>query len=99
MYVDSHAHVDAQEFDRDRGEVLERARSAQVERILVVASGFSREAIETVVRLVEDNPFLDLCVGIHPHEAATATNLHFDMIKEIASHPRVIAWGEIGLDF
>jgi TatD DNase family protein len=99
MYIDSHAHVDAQEFDRDRGEALERARLAQVERILVVASGFSREAIETVVRLVEDNPFLDLCVGIHPHEAATATNLHLDMMKEIATHPRVVGWGEIGLDF
>jgi TatD DNase family protein len=57
------------------------------------------KATETVIRLVEEHQFLDLAVGLHPHEANSANGSSFDWIKQIASHPKVVAWGEIGLDF
>lgn len=99
MFIDSHAHVDSSEFEPDRAAVLERARVGQVERILVVGSGTGWQAMEAALRLVEKYPFLDLAVGVHPHEAGSATASSLDEVKQIARHPKVVAWGEIGLDF
>jgi len=99
MFIDSHAHIDSLDFEPDRGAMLERARLAQVERILVVASGPGSEATEAVIQLVEEHPFLDLAVGLHPHEANSTNNSSLDLIKKAASHSKVVAWGEIGLDF
>jgi TatD DNase family protein len=99
MFIDSHAHIDSLDFEPDRGAMLERARLAQVERILAVASGTGSKAMDAVIRLVEEHPFLDLAVGLHPHEANSANNSSFDLIKKVASHSKVVAWGEIGLDF
>ena len=69
MFVDSHVHLDAPEFDADRVEVIRRAESALITRALVVASTFASKELESVVRLVEQFPWLDVAVGVHPHQA------------------------------
>jgi TatD DNase family protein len=91
MFIDSHAHIDSLDFEPDRGAMLERAHLAQVERILAVASGTGSKAMDAVIRLVEEHPFLDLAVGLHPHEANSANNSSFDLIKKVASHSKVVA--------
>ena len=78
--------------------MLERAKSARVERILAIGSGTGTD-LDAAVKLAEGSSYLDASIGIHPHEAKLATSKDFDRLKELASHPKVVAWGEIGLDF
>jgi TatD DNase family protein len=95
--VDSHCHVQSDQFDPDRDATLAAARAAGVERLLVpgwdVAS--SRDAIE----LAEWSGWLDAGVGIHPHEAARATDETWAEIARMAASPAVLAVGETGLDY
>ena len=98
MFIDSHAHVESPDFDPDRTAMLERAKQAQVERILAIGSGTGTD-LDAAVKLAEGSSYLDASIGIHPHEAKLATSKDFDRLKELASHPKVVAWGEIGLDF
>jgi len=99
MFIDSHAHIDSLDFDTDRDAMLERAHQARVERVLAIGSGTGSESVRAVVGLAEQNSFLDLAIGLHPHEAGIGNETFFDSMKEIANHPKVVAWGEIGLDF
>ena len=99
MFIDSHAHLGSPDFDQDRSATLERAKLAQVERILAIGSGSETAALDAVIKLAEEFPHLDASVGIHPHDAKLATSQDFDRLKKLASHPKVVAWGEIGLDF
>lgn len=99
MFIDSHAHLESSDFDQDRAAMLERARLAQVERILAIGSGAGTAALDGAVKLAEEFPHLDASIGIHPHEAKLATSEDFDRLKKLASHPKIVAWGEIGLDF
>ncbi len=98
MFIDSHAHLESPEFDQDRSAMLERAKSARVERILAIGSGTGTD-LDAAVKLAEGSSYLDASIGIHPHEAKLATSKDFDRLKKLASHPKVVAWGEIGLDF
>ena len=99
MFIDSHAHIDSVDFQTDRAAVLERARLARVERILAISSATSLETAKLAVNLAEENSCLDIAIGLHPHEASSASESHFDLMSQISGHPRVVAWGEIGLDF
>src|SRR5207249_11387613 len=99
MFIDSHAHLGSPDFDQDRTVILQRAKLAQVERILAIGSGTETAALEAIIKLAEEFPHLDAAVGIHPHDAKLATSEDFDRLKKLASHPKVVAWGEIGLDF
>lgn len=99
MFIDSHAHIDSLDFQADRAAVLERAWVAQVERILVISSGSSPESAEAAIHLAEEHPFLDIAIGLHPHEASSVCESHLDRMRQIANRSRVLAWGEIGLDF
>ncbi|MDE3166967.1 MAG: TatD family hydrolase [Acidobacteriota bacterium] len=87
--TDSHCHVNDPKFDADRDAVLERALAAGVEAMLVI------DAPE----FAERHPFLSATVGTHPHEAAQATEETFARIRDLARHPKVVAIGEIGLDY
>ncbi len=101
MYIDSHCHIDGEAFDVDRDEVVERARQAGVEAMLVVGTGNPHDgeiakAVETARKY--ENVFAS--VGVHPHDA----KLYDDKAEEILiglveSSEKVIAWGEIGLDY
>jgi len=101
MFVDSHAHIDGSEFDADRDEVIQRARAAGVTTILNVGTGDPHSgALERAVELAEKHPDVYTAIGTHPHDARLfdqkAEQLILSLIKQSS---RVIAWGEIGLDF
>ncbi len=98
-YTDSHAHLDDARFDPDRAEVIERARAAGVSCILTIAEATQPAAVEkTMLFLVEHN-FLWMALGVHPHEARQATPALLDEVENLVNQPRVLAWGEIGLDY
>jgi len=97
--IDSHAHLDFPQFDADRAEVLDRARQAGVRTVLAIGSGPGPEKLDAALPFAEQHDWIYASVGIHPHEARLATDAHFAQLDRLARHPRVIAWGEIGLDY
>jgi TatD DNase family protein len=99
MFTDSHAHLDSTDFDADRPAVIERAKAAGVTRTLAIGSGTGPGTLDCAIKLATAFDGLDASIGIHPHEAALATEDDFRLLSELAEHPAVIAWGEIGLDF
>jgi TatD DNase family protein len=97
--IDSHAHLEFPQFDADRPAVLERARTAGVDTLLAIGSGTGPDRLNAAIPFAEQHDWIYATVGIHPHEAKLATEEHFARLDELAHHPRVIAWGEIGLDY
>jgi TatD DNase family protein len=95
--VDSHCHLNADRFDGDGADVVEAARRAGVERILV--PGWNVASSERALRLVEGLPWLDAAVGVHPHDAAKVDDAGWDRIVDWATHSDVVAIGETGLDY
>jgi TatD DNase family protein len=97
--IDSHAHVDFPQFDDDRDAMLERARAAGVNTILAIGVGPGPEKLDAAVPYAEAHDWIYTTVGIHPHEAKQVTSEHLETLARLANHPKVIAWGEIGLDY
>jgi len=95
--IDTHAHLDMAPFDRDRTEVIARARDAGVSMIITV--GTDLESSRKAVNLAEKYPEVLATAGFHPHEAARVKKVDMANLAEIAKHPSVVAIGEIGLDF
>jgi TatD DNase family protein len=87
------------QFDPDREAVLERAREAGVETIVAIGSGTGPGSLDCGIRLAEQHPWIYATVGIHPHEAKLADEGDFAELARLARNPKVIAWGEIGLDY
>lgn len=98
-FTDSHAHLDDARYAADLPAVLERACAAGVGRILTIASGTKAEELSRGVRLAEAHPNLWAAVGLHPHEARHASDELLGALESLARSPRVVAWGEIGLDY
>lgn len=101
IFVDSHCHIDGEAFDADRDEVVERAREAGVRAMLNIGTGSPHgEDFIKAVRVAEKYENVFASVGVHPHDAKEyddkAENHLIDLAK---SSEKVIAWGEIGLDF
>ncbi|WP_019006083.1 TatD family hydrolase [Cohnella laeviribosi] len=98
MLIDTHAHLDSPKFDNDRAEVIARAREAGVD--IIVNIGFNRETIPTTMALAEQYPFIYAAVGWHPTDAIDM-RLEEDLawIERLCAHPKVVAIGEIGLDY
>jgi TatD DNase family protein len=99
MFVDSHAHLDGEQFDADREQVIARARSAGVQTIVAIGNGDGPEQTDCGIRLAEQYDFIYATLGIHPHEARLADEAAYEKMEKLARHPKVIAWGEIGLDY
>ena len=98
--IDSHAHLEFAQFDGDRDEMLERARVAGVQTLLAIGSGTGPlERLDAAIPFAEEHDWIYATVGIHPHDASAATDEHFARLEELARHPRVIALGELGLDY
>jgi TatD DNase family protein len=97
--VDSHCHLDDNQFDADREETIARARAAGVEAMMAIGTGDGPPDVEVAVRLAERYPFIHATVGVHPHYAAKAGEETFARLRELAGHPKVLAIGEIGLDY
>ncbi|HEY8148308.1 MAG TPA: TatD family hydrolase [Vicinamibacteria bacterium] len=96
--MDSHTHIDMPQFDADREAVLERARAAGVETMLVVG-GVDEEAGHRRALRVAEAAGLPASAGVHPHEARLATPAIYDELRGLARERRIVAIGEIGLDF
>jgi TatD DNase family protein len=79
--------------------MLERARAAGVQAILAIGSGPGPEKLDAAIPFAEQNDWIYSSVGTHPHEAKDLTPQHLEKLAELARHPRVIAYGEIGLDY
>ena len=97
--VDSHCHLDDPKFDEDRKQTIERARAAGVERLLAIGTGSGPPDLEAALRLAEKFNFISATIGVHPHDAAKATEETFERLRELAADPKVVAIGEIGLDY
>jgi TatD DNase family protein len=95
--VDSHCHINADRFDGDVPDVLERARAAGLERILV--PGWNVRSAERALELAAEHPWLDASVGVHPHDAAKVDDAGWQGIARSAGDESVVAIGETGLDY
>ena len=95
--IDAHGHLNADRFADDVGAVIERARQAGVERLLV--PGWNVASSERALALAERHPWLDASVGVHPHDAAKVGDAAWASIARWARDDRVVAVGETGLDF
>jgi TatD DNase family protein len=99
MLVDSHAHLEMEQFELDQEQVISRAREAGVETILAIGSGTGPGSLDCAVQLSKRYAGIYATIGIHPHEAQLATAADYAELEQLAQAPRVIAWGEIGLDY
>src|ERR1700720_3078310 len=97
--IDSHAHIDFPQFADDREAMLQRARVAGVNTLLAIGTGPGPEKLDAALPIAEQYEWIYTTVGIHPHEAKEVTQHHLDELARLAQHPKVIAWGEIGLDY
>lgn len=97
MFVDTHAHVDFPQFDVDRDEVIRRAVGAGVD--LIIDVGIDTVTSARAVDLAKKYAQIYASVGIHPHEAEKATDKELERIRELAANEKVVAIGEIGLDY
>jgi TatD DNase family protein len=101
MFIDSHCHIDGPEFDADREEVIARALEAGVETMLNVGTGDPRSgAFERAVEVAEQHSEVYAAVGVHPHDAKLFDDVaEARLVSLCEQSKRVIAWGEIGLDY
>lgn len=97
--LDSHAHLDDSQFDADRDAVIDRARAAGVKYVLAVSGGGGPDDLASAVPIAEKHGWIYATVGIHPHEAKRAEERHFEELRVAARHAKVIALGELGLDY
>jgi TatD DNase family protein len=95
--IDSHCHLDLSQFDEDRSAVIERARAAGVQAIVI--PGIDLNQCRGAVTLADAHPDIYLAPGIHPNSSGDFDAATEAGIRELASHPKVVAYGEIGLDY
>ena len=105
MFVDSHAHLEGKRYDTDRDDVLTRAKHVGIEAYLAIGNGEGPDTADCGIQLAEkyagqtQYPEIWASVGVHPHEANLANDAAYARLEQWSRHPRVIAWGEIGLDY
>lgn len=97
MLFDTHVHLNAWQFKEDREETIQRAFDAGVEYMVVV--GFDHETIPLAIELAEQYENIYAAVGWHPVDAIDMTEKELDWIEELSKHPKVVAIGEMGLDY
>lgn len=97
MLIDTHSHLDDARFDQDREAMIQRAREAGVDRFVTIGCDLatSRAAVE----LADRYPFVYASVGVHPHEVRHIGDDWYDELRRLARHKKVVAYGEIGLDY
>ncbi|MGX8728595.1 MAG: TatD family hydrolase, partial [Lachnospiraceae bacterium] len=97
MIIDTHAHYDDEAFDGDREELLSSLVSAGVGRVIDVGS--TKASLAKILQLARECPFVYGALGLHPDEVGDLTEETFAMIEEGLSEPKILAVGEIGLDY
>ncbi|WP_107840106.1 TatD family hydrolase [Metasolibacillus meyeri] len=96
-FIDTHVHLNADQYDDDLQQVIDRALEAKVEKMVVI--GFDRKTIERAMALVEEHDFIYAVIGWHPVDAIDCTEKDLTWIEELAAHPKVVGIGEMGLDY
>lgn len=99
MLIDSHCHLDAAYWPSGPAEVLGRAEAAGVAAFVCIGVGRDLEAARAAVALAETKANVFATVGVHPHDASSLDEPAFDELARLARHPRVVAVGEVGLDY
>ena len=107
MYVDSHCHLEGPRYAEDRADTLTRAHNAGIVAVLAIGNGDGPNEADCGIKLAEAQergefpsaPKIYASVGVHPHEAKLADAAALSQLEQWANNPRVIAWGEIGLDY
>lgn len=97
MYFESHAHYDDERFDEDRDTLLASFPAEGIETVVNASSDI--KSSKASIALSEKYPFFYAAVGVHPHEVENITEADIDELRELSKHPKVIAIGEIGLDY
>jgi TatD DNase family protein len=99
MFADSHAHLDFPDYNEDRELVFERAREAGVEYLMAMGGASGPDHLRSGLEIADGRERVWATAGIHPHEAHRATPEHLAQLISLATHPRLVAIGEIGLDY
>ena len=100
ILFDTHAHLDFKQFDRDRDQVIARAREAGIKYITTIGSGDGLECTDRAVEIAEAHDHIWATVGVHPHDAKKVkSDADLERIRELAGRAKVVAIGEIGLDY
>lgn len=97
MFIDTHVHLNADQYEEDLQEVINRALEAEVKKMVVI--GFDRLTIERAMKLVEEYSFIYAVVGWHPVDAIDCTAEDLKWIEDLAAHEKVVGIGEMGLDY
>ena len=97
MLIDTHTHLDDAKYDGDREAMIARAREAGVEAFITI--GCDLATSRAAVALAEQYPFVYASIGVHPHEVRHIGDDWYDEFRRLAQHPKVVAYGEIGLDY
>jgi TatD DNase family protein len=99
MYIDTHCHLDSEKYDEDRAQVIESLKDAGID--YVINPGCNMESSKKSIRLARDNDIIYAAVGVHPHDAneLEEDESRFDELKRLAGEGKVVAIGEIGLDY
>jgi TatD DNase family protein len=97
MLIDSHAHLDMEDFDADRDLIIKRALEGGVARIVTI--GIDLSSSIKAIEIARKYEFIYATVGYHPHNANEADVKDLEKLRALVSEPKVVAWGEIGLDF
>jgi len=97
VLTDTHCHLDLHQFDEDRTAVIERAEQAGLVRILIPALSVTSSL--STIKLAESRPILFTAIGVHPNDSLTWDNASISALRELSANPKVVAIGEIGLDY
>jgi len=97
MFIDTHVHLNADQYDEDLKEVIDRALNSKVEKMVVI--GFDRKTIKRAIELAEQYDFIYAVVGWHPVDAIDCTDEDLEWIEQLAAHEKVVGIGETGLDY
>lgn len=97
MFIDTHVHLNADQYERDLQEVIDRALEANVEKMVVI--GFDRKTIERTMQLIDQYDFVYGVIGWHPVDAIDCTQEDLEWIEQLATHPKIVGIGETGLDY
>ncbi len=99
ILFDTHTHLDFPQFDKDRDEVIARARNEGVQYLVSIGAGDGLESASRAIEIAKTNENIWTTVGVHPHEAKIMTDQDQERIRELAKQQKVVAIGEIGLDY
>lgn len=97
MLIDTHTHLDDTRYDGDREAMIARAREAGVGTFITI--GCDLATSKAAVELADRYPFVYASIGVHPHEVRHIDDGWYDELRRLAKHPKVVAYGEIGLDY